>query len=133
MNTDSKNETSGSKWSLKALKAYLYNDFLIANQTYKAEDIDTMFSKIDDIIVKTMISVEPLLHNGIDMFIPKDLQHQACFELLGFDILLDSDLKPWLLEVNLSPSMNTDSPLDTRIKSQVLVDLFNLVGVEKGE
>lgn len=52
-----------------------------------------------------------------------------CFELLGFDVLIDESLKPWLLEVNLSPSMNTDTPLDVEIKTKLLVDLFNLVGM----
>jgi hypothetical protein len=54
-----------------------------------------------------------------------------CFELLGYDILIDSDLKPWLMEVNLSPSLATDSPLDVKIKSNLVVDTFNLVGVRK--
>ena len=52
-----------------------------------------------------------------------------CFELLGFDILIDSSLTPWLLEVNMCPSLNTDSPLDSRIKGTMLADLFTLIGI----
>ena len=33
------------------------------------------------------------------------LEHkQGCFELFGFDIILDTLFNPWLLEVNLSPA-----------------------------
>ena len=52
-----------------------------------------------------------------------------CFELYGFDILIDSDLKPWLLEVNLSPSLNTEAPIDMKIKSAMISDLLSLVGI----
>ncbi len=52
-----------------------------------------------------------------------------CFELLGFDILIDSLLEPWLIEVNLSPSLGCDSALDQRIKGNVVSDLFTLIGV----
>lgn len=54
-----------------------------------------------------------------------------CFEILGFDVLIDSDLKPWLLEVNLSPSLATDSPLDMTIKSNLVTDVFNVIGMKK--
>lgn len=54
-----------------------------------------------------------------------------CYELFGFDILIDSDLKPWLLEVNISPSMATDAPLDMMIKSTLCVDTFNLIGIKR--
>lgn len=50
-------------------------------------------------------------------------------ELFGFDILIDDTLKPWLLEVNLTPSLGCDSPLDVRLKSALIADLLTLVGL----
>uniref|UniRef100_A0A4W3IF52 Tubulin--tyrosine ligase-like protein 5 n=1 Tax=Callorhinchus milii TaxID=7868 RepID=A0A4W3IF52_CALMI len=49
-------------------------------------------------------------------------------ELYGFDVLVDSSMKPWLLEVNLSPSLACDAPLDLKIKASMLSDMFTLVG-----
>ena len=54
-----------------------------------------------------------------------------CFEVFGFDILLDSDMKPWLVEVNLSPSLAPDSPLDLTIKGTLMTDTFNMVGLRR--
>jgi hypothetical protein len=59
------------------------------------------------------------------------MHRQNCFEVFGFDILLDSDLKPWLIEVNLSPSLSSDSPLDHTIKQTLLVDTFNMIQVKR--
>ena len=104
-------------------------------------DIDVLFKKINDIVVKTIISAEPLLWNGIEMYVPNTYQFDTssqidtkkknnnCFELLGFDILVDQQLKPWLLEVNLSPSLNTDTQLDFKVKGGLIADLFSLVGI----
>ena len=55
--------------------------------------------------------------------------NNSCFEVLGFDVLIDSNLKPWLMEVNMSPSMNSDSPLDIKIKGNMIADLFSMIGV----
>ena len=52
-----------------------------------------------------------------------------CFEVFGFDILVDSDLKPWLVEVNLSPSLAPDSPLDMQIKTNLITDTLNMTKV----
>ena len=52
-----------------------------------------------------------------------------CFEVLGFDIMLDSKCRPILLEVNHSPSFTTDSPLDHKIKSELIHDTIKLLGL----
>ena len=49
------------------------------------------------------------------------------FEVLGFDVLLDEKLRPWLLEVNRSPSFATDEKIDNEIKSGLLTDTLRLV------
>lgn len=53
-----------------------------------------------------------------------------CFELFGFDILIDSNLKPWLIEVNLAPSLECSSKLDFKIKSNLIQNLLNLVNIQ---
>ena len=47
-----------------------------------------------------------------------------CYELLGFDIMLDYKLKPWLLEVNHLPSFNSDTEADESVKHELIRDTF---------
>jgi len=51
------------------------------------------------------------------------------FEVFGFDIILDAKLKPMLLEVNVLPSLSSSSELDKQIKTSLMCDSFNLIGV----
>ena len=55
--------------------------------------------------------------------------NSQCFQVFGFDVMLDATGRPWLLEVNLDPALGTESPIDLKIKSNMLLDLLNLVGV----
>ncbi|KAI8812405.1 tubulin-tyrosine ligase/Tubulin polyglutamylase, partial [Cladochytrium replicatum] len=57
----------------------------------------------------------------------KWLLRSSCYELFGFDILLDEHLKPWLMEVNISPSLKASCPVDENIKARLVRDIFNLV------
>ena len=52
-----------------------------------------------------------------------------CFHILGFDIILDEDFKPWLLEVNQSPSLEIDTPLDFEIKQNLIRDTLQLINL----
>lgn len=45
--------------------------------------------------------------------------------------MIDKYFKPWLIEVNQSPSFATDSPLDYEVKKAVLRDSFKLLNVNQ--
>lgn len=49
------------------------------------------------------------------------------FEMLGFDIMLDEDLKPYVLEVNHAPSFNTDTKVDYDIKTEMINSLIDIL------
>ena len=53
----------------------------------------------------------------------------SCFELLGFDVLVDAALNPLLCEVNHSPSLTTDTAFDAKLKLAVLTESFKLVAL----
>lgn len=45
--------------------------------------------------------------------------------------MLDKKLKPWLLEVNESPSFNDDTEIDRVVKSGLIEDTFRLLDIKK--
>ena len=51
-----------------------------------------------------------------------------CYKLLGLDILLDSQLQPWVLEVNSDPVLHPDS-VDFPVKSKLIPEMFNILGL----
>lgn len=50
-----------------------------------------------------------------------------CFEILGMDIMIDENFKPWLLEVNHSPSFSSDTPFDKELKFNLIRDTLILM------
>ncbi|XP_038076530.1 tubulin polyglutamylase TTLL4-like isoform X2 [Patiria miniata] len=104
----------GHKWGLKALWGYL-----------KPMGIDTVsvWETIKDVVVKTIISVDSTVNSMVKL----NVKSRYCVhELFGFDVMLDENLKPWILEVNISPSLHSNSPLDVSIKGEMIKDLLNI-------
>jgi len=97
---------SGLKWSFAQLRSYFVNF---------GHDYDLMWAQIEQIIILTCISLCSLV---------PDLK--CCFELLGFDIMLDETMKPWLLEVNSSPAMSMEHEIDSLVKPALIRDIVNL-------
>ncbi|XP_059471433.1 tubulin polyglutamylase TTLL5-like isoform X1 [Neocloeon triangulifer] len=110
-------ENVGHKWTLSALLRHLKS---------QGHDTALLMQRIEELIVKAVFSSAPPIVAACKLFVPHT---HNCFELYGFDILIDSNMKPWLLEVNLSPSLGCDSPLDVRVKSAMLSDLLTLIGI----
>ncbi|XP_053118488.1 tubulin polyglutamylase TTLL5 isoform X5 [Hemicordylus capensis] len=109
-------EDYGNKWSMSAMLRYLKQE---------GRDTTALMACVEDLIIKTIISAELAIASACKAFVP---HRGVCFELYGFDVLIDSSLKPWLLEVNLSPSLACDAPLDLKIKASMISDMFTLVG-----
>ena len=106
-----------SKWSLVEYRNYFKKEG-------KEKDLEKIWKQIEDIVIKTMINVTEV--NSRDL---SGNKNNNVFELYGFDILVDEKFKVWLLEVNVNPSLHCNSPLDLSIKTELIVDLFNLIGI----
>lgn len=66
-----------------------------------AEKAKQCFEEINNIIIMSLKSVQSVIIND-----------KHCFEMYGFDVLLDEYLKPWLIEINASPSLTTTTESD---------------------
>ena len=117
-NTSAAQDDSGSKWSMRGLRRYLCR---------MGHDWDATWWRIKDVVTKTFLSCEGTVVSKLGMFVKS---RGTCFELYGFDILLTSQLVPYLLEVNIMPALCCSSPLDRQIKTALISDLLNLVGLQ---
>ena len=52
-----------------------------------------------------------------------------CFQILGFDVMIDNHFKPWLIEVNHAPSLATDSAFDLKIKRKLVEDTIRILNL----
>ncbi|CAJ0578725.1 unnamed protein product, partial [Mesorhabditis spiculigera] len=106
-------DKSVRKWTLTQLWEKLDKYF----------EVDEIKALIKDLIVKTFIACEKKFRdhatNSIDNL-------GICHELFGFDVLLDEDARPHLLEVNVTPAMHSDLPIDVSVKGPLVASVLSM-------
>lgn len=100
------------KWSLQSLKRYMITK-------HGNEQANACFASMQSVVINSLRAVQPVLIND-----------KHCHELYGYDIMIDSSLKPWLVEVNASPSLTSDSSDDYDMKFRMSEDMLCAVDVE---
>jgi len=103
---------SGGKWDIRSLKLYMVGQF-------GREMVDELFWRMQMMVLRSLFAVQQVMIND-----------RHCFELYGYDIMIDDALKPWLIEVNASPSLTANTREDYDLKSDMLHDLFDVMDLE---
>ncbi|KAJ8305269.1 hypothetical protein KUTeg_015814 [Tegillarca granosa] len=118
---------SGSKRSVQYFLNY------VAEKTDK--NVGQLWQKISDIIVKTLLIGLPQMYTSYKLCRPGSNigSDSVCFEILGFDFLLDWNLTPWLIEVNRSPSFGIDERIDAQIKPTLIDDTLKLLNMKPSD
>ncbi|KAJ3089125.1 putative tubulin polyglutamylase ttll1 [Physocladia obscura] len=106
---DDYNEINGGKWSLKNLIFYL-------NSTCGKNATEKLLHDIDAIFVNSLRAVQNMMTND-----------RHCFECYGYDIIIDTNLRPWLIEVNASPSLSATTASDRLMKHCLINDILGIV------
>lgn len=88
-------DEKGCKWSLRQLRLYF-------TSKHGREETDKCFSHIQEIVVRSLLAVQKTI-----------IQDKHCFELYGYDILIDENLRPWLLEGVLLHYLSTQVFFDS--------------------
>ncbi|CAH1738759.1 polyglutamylase complex subunit TTLL1-like [Aphis gossypii] len=106
---DDYNSIHGGKWPTKNLKLYLAS-------TRGEERTQKLFDDISWIIIHSLKAVRSVMSHDTH-----------CFECYGYDIIVDQDLKPWLIEVNSSPSLTCTTSSDQLLKSKLIDSIVSVV------
>lgn len=80
------------------------------------EVTDKLFGNISWLIIHSLRAVAPVMATD-----------RHCFECYGYDIIIDNNLKPWLVEVNASPSLTSTTVNDRILKYKLIDNILSIV------
>lgn len=116
------------KWSLSRLWEYIDARYAptSSSETHRSREVQR---EIALVIIRTLMAVSAPIRAGLNQV----QMSGKFFEVYGFDIMLEEDLSPFLVEVNTLPSLESSSPFDYAAKSNMTADLLNLSLMEPFE
>ena len=88
-------------------------------------DTKKLWDSIDRVIILSILSSYKFLKNGVKRECPT-IMFPRCFQILGFDILLDNDLNPHVLEVNYRPSLDYHRGPERRMKVSMIREAISI-------
>lgn len=88
-------------------------------------DIKDLWGQIDEVVVLSILSAYDILKKGVEWQCPS-VGYSRCFQILGFDILLDREFKPHVLEVNYRPSLEYHRGRERRMKVQMIREALQI-------
>ncbi|EAY06708.1 Tubulin-tyrosine ligase family protein [Trichomonas vaginalis G3] len=84
-------------------------------------DIKKLWSEIDNIIVLSIMSAHRYLKTAVQRDCAPSIISR-CFQIFGFDILLDRELHPHVIEVNYRPNLEYHRGPERRMKVTMIRD-----------
>jgi len=100
----------------------------------QGHDPDTLFARIEDLVALTCFSA---LETMRARCAEAGTDPRGCYELMGIDCLIDQQLQPWVLECNLSPSLEvcagpeSGGDIEEGVKRSLIEDMLRLVGLTR--
>lgn len=88
-------------------------------------DVEKLWNEIDKVIVLSVISGMNYLRKSTNEQCP-GYGINRCFQIIGFDILLDKNLKPYILEINYRPSMKCNTDKAFELKEKMIMDAIKI-------
>ena len=90
-------------------------------------NFDDVWKQLKDVVVKTLLTAEGHVTSALN---EHPNARKACFEMLGFDIMLDDQMKAWVLEVNDWPQNYMNDEVTQNFTDRRVCDELTLLGIQ---
>ncbi|OHT01317.1 Tubulin-tyrosine ligase family protein [Tritrichomonas foetus] len=108
-----------SKWSLDFLLKYLEK-----NHSVSSSDL---LNELEKVVATTLVTGMAEVRSFHSRHV---LHRHTSYELYGVDVILDENLCPYVMEINISPSLNaTEGSLDFKLKYPLVLDVLRMARI----